>query len=246
MFLILSQVWETSNKWLKCLSSLEFHNPLKSQSGLSVSNHDSENSMELQETGISYKSPYYSLVKICHKMTSLLGNQWHHRVCVCVCARTHTHVHISCSVMSNSFATPWTVAHHAPLSMGISKQEYWSGCHFCLQGIFPTQGLDPVSCTTGGFFTIGATREAKQCHYHPSIQPPFQDYIDGSCILTAYCIYFMAPSEIKGEQMNTPNALFPHLQWLHWGTILHLPNKSFISSQTLFWCPPPLQLDKEL
>ena len=27
--------------------------------------------------------------------------------------------------------------------MGFSKQEYWSGCHFLLQGIFPTQGLNP-------------------------------------------------------------------------------------------------------
>ena len=27
-----------------------------------------------------------------------------------------------------------------PLSMGFSRQEYWSGCHALLQGIFPTQG----------------------------------------------------------------------------------------------------------
>ena len=29
--------------------------------------------------------------------------------------------------MSNSFTTPWTVARQAPLSMGFSRQEYWSG-----------------------------------------------------------------------------------------------------------------------
>ena len=34
------------------------------------------------------------------------------------------------------FATPWTVAHQAPLSMGFSRQEYWVGCHALLQGIF--------------------------------------------------------------------------------------------------------------
>ena len=33
---------------------------------------------------------------------------------------------VSCSFMSNSFATPWAVAHQAPLSMGFSRQEYWS------------------------------------------------------------------------------------------------------------------------
>ena len=38
------------------------------------------------------------------------------------------------------FATPWTVAHQAPLSMKLPRQEYWSGCHFLLQGIVPTQG----------------------------------------------------------------------------------------------------------
>ena len=41
------------------------------------------------------------------------------------------------------FAPPWTVAVQAPLSVGFSRQEYWSGCHFLLQGIFPTQGSNP-------------------------------------------------------------------------------------------------------
>ena len=41
-----------------------------------------------------------------------------------------------CSVMSDSFVTLWTTAHQAPMSMGFSRQEYWS----LLQGIFPTQG----------------------------------------------------------------------------------------------------------
>ena len=37
------------------------------------------------------------------------------------------------------FVTPWTVARQAPLSLGFSRQEHWSGCHFLLQGIFLTQ-----------------------------------------------------------------------------------------------------------
>ena len=40
------------------------------------------------------------------------------------------------------FATSWTVAYQAPPSMGFSRQEYWSGLPFLLQGIFPTQGLN--------------------------------------------------------------------------------------------------------
>ena len=47
------------------------------------------------------------------------------------------------SVMSNSYVTPWTEAHQAPLSMGFSRQEYWSGLPFLLQGVFLTPGLNP-------------------------------------------------------------------------------------------------------
>ena len=38
--------------------------------------------------------------------------------------------------------TPWTVTHQVLLSMEFSRQEYWSGCHSLLLGIFPTQGLN--------------------------------------------------------------------------------------------------------
>ena len=41
------------------------------------------------------------------------------------------------------FATPWTVAHQAPLSMGFPGKNTGVGCHFLLQGIFPTQGSNP-------------------------------------------------------------------------------------------------------
>ena len=41
------------------------------------------------------------------------------------------------------FVTPWTVAHQAPLSIEFSRQEYWSGLPFLLQGILPTQGSNP-------------------------------------------------------------------------------------------------------
>ena len=37
---------------------------------------------------------------------------------------------LSCQVMSDSFEIPWTVAHQAPLSLGYSRQEYWSGLPF--------------------------------------------------------------------------------------------------------------------
>ena len=43
------------------------------------------------------------------------------------------------------FATPWTVAYRAPLSMGFSKQEYWSGLPFPSPGDLPDPGIEPGS-----------------------------------------------------------------------------------------------------
>ena len=43
------------------------------------------------------------------------------------------------------FVTPWTVAHQAPLSMGFSGQEYWSGYPFSSPGGFPDAGIESGS-----------------------------------------------------------------------------------------------------
>ena len=43
------------------------------------------------------------------------------------------------------FATPWTVAYQAPLSMGFSRQERWSGLPFPSPGDLPDPGIEPRS-----------------------------------------------------------------------------------------------------
>ena len=43
------------------------------------------------------------------------------------------------------FATPWTVAYRAPLSMGFSRQEYWSGLPFPSPEDVPDPGIEPGS-----------------------------------------------------------------------------------------------------
>ena len=48
------------------------------------------------------------------------------------------------------FVTPWTVAYQAPLSMGFSRQEYWSGLPFPSPGDLPDPGIEP------GFPTLEA------------------------------------------------------------------------------------------
>ena len=69
--------------------------------------------------------------------------QWHcglpWDICVCACVR----VCVSCSVMPTP-CDPLDCSCQAPLSMEFSRQENTGvGCHALLQGVFPTQGLNP-------------------------------------------------------------------------------------------------------
>ena len=47
--------------------------------------------------------------------------------------------------MSDSFATPWTAAHQAPLSIRFSRQGYWNGLPFPSPGDLPNPGIEPRS-----------------------------------------------------------------------------------------------------
>ena len=58
----------------------------------------------------------------------------------------HMHVYVlNCFSCVQFFATSWTVARQAPLSMGFSKQEYWSGLPFPSPGDLPDPGIKPQS-----------------------------------------------------------------------------------------------------
>ena len=54
---------------------------------------------------------------------------------ICLCALSPSHVQL--------FTIPWTVACQAPLSMDFPGKNTGVGCHFLLQGVFPTQGSNP-------------------------------------------------------------------------------------------------------
>ena len=77
-------------------------------------------------------------------------------MCVCLLGR-FSHVRL--------FATPWTVARQAPLSLGCSRQEYWSGLPCPPPGDLPNPGIEPVSLMSpalaGGFFTISTNWESQ-------------------------------------------------------------------------------------
>ena len=57
-------------------------------------------------------------------------------------------------LVAQSCAIPWTVARQAPLSMGFSRQEFWSGLSFPPPRHLINSGTEPVSPALGdGFFT---------------------------------------------------------------------------------------------
>ena len=70
---------------------------------------------------------------------------------------------LSCFNCVRLFATPWAVAHQASLSMGFSRQEYWSGLPFSSAQDLPDPGTEPTSlmcpALAGGFCTTSATSQ---------------------------------------------------------------------------------------
>ena len=62
--------------------------------------------------------------------------------------------------MSKAFVTPWTVAHQAPLSMGLPRQAHWSGLPFSPLGDLAHPGIEHTSpALAGRFFTAEPPRK---------------------------------------------------------------------------------------
>ena len=77
-----------------------------------------------------------------------------------------SYVHVlSCFSCVWLFVMLWTVACQAPLTMGFSRQEYWSGLPLSPPGDLPNPETEPTSLTSpvlaGSFFTTSATWEAQ-------------------------------------------------------------------------------------
>ena len=87
------------------------------------------------------------------------------RVCVRACMRACVRACVRARLLGRilRFVALWTVAHtvQAPLSMGFSRQEYWSGLPGPPPGDLSDPGIEPVSLTSpalaGRFFTTSAT-----------------------------------------------------------------------------------------
>ena len=80
---------------------------------------------------------------------------------------------LSCLVVSNSFATPWTIAFQVLLCMGFRRQEYWNGLPFPSPEDVPDPGIEPTSpALADRFFTT----ETSQKHH-----------IKGVCVCVCVC-----------------------------------------------------------
>ena len=73
--------------------------------------------------------------------------------------------------------TPWTVAHQAPLFLGFSRQEYWSGLPFTLPEDLPDSGIKLASLVSpalaGRFFTTelpGKPSDGRDEHKNKALQ----------------------------------------------------------------------------
>ena len=110
--------------------------------------------------------------------------------CVCVCAKSlHLCPH------NWTFGTPWTVACQAPVSMGCSRQEHWSGLPCPPPGDLPSSGVKPPflesPALTGMFFT---TRRGLPTFQYSSSKfcdslwffPDSSQILEPTCLTQAY------------------------------------------------------------
>ena len=117
-------------------------------------------------------SPVSPALQVDSLLLSLLGSPiLNICVCVCVCA----HVCTCMCVFSHFihvwlFVTLWIVAHRFPLSMGFSRQEYWSGLPYPSLGDLPNSGIEPESPESPALkaepFTL-----SHQGIYHLTLEP---------------------------------------------------------------------------
>ena len=86
---------------------------------------------------------------------------------MCACVLSHS----SCVRL---FATPWTIAHQAPPSMGFFRQEYWSGLPCPPPGELPDPGIELPSLLSPAFAQVGSLR----------LMPPGKLYVGLPYVLT--------------------------------------------------------------
>ena len=102
-----------------------------------------------------------------------------YRLSIPLCCRIVLYASCSCSVTKScpTLGDPWTLTHQAPLSMGVSRQEYWSGLPFPPPGIFATHGRNPCLPHCQVVLYRGATWKPYQVYRNLFIHLPDEAHL---------------------------------------------------------------------
>ena len=121
-------------------------------------------------------------------------------------------------------ATPWTAARQAPLSMGLSRQGYWSGLPCPPPGDLPDPGIEPLSSASPSLQADSLLLSHRGKPYFYACWPSFQNChfgLLGHWLLhPTICLYWIGQQcwGIKALQEETPSATAGNL-WKYPGSI---------------------------
>ena len=88
---------------------------------------------------------------------------------------------LSCFSHVQLFATLWTVAHQAPLCMGFSRQEYWSGLPIPSPANLPDSGIEPESPALQAD-SLPSESESEVAQSCPTLCDPMDCSLPGSSV----------------------------------------------------------------
>ena len=119
------------------------------------------------------------------------------------------------------FVTLWTVACQAPLSMGFSRQEYWSGLSCPPPRDLPDPGIEPTSLMSlalaGGLFTTKATWEADGQLASKKVKRSAQVLkarkLLQNCYLSYQDVLIGMASKLGGQQSSIECPVMPNHGW---------------------------------
>ena len=118
--------------------------------------------------------------------------------------------------------TLWTVAHQAPLSMGFSRQEYWSGLPCPAPGDLPNPGIEPRS----------PALQVDSLTSEPPEKPKNTGVGSLSLLQGIFSTQGLNPGLLHGRQIL--------YQWSHQGSSKHTVGSWHLANKTLLCCKYPL------
>ena len=109
----------------------------------------------------------------------------------------------ACSVMSDSFLASWAATHQVPLSMELSRLEYWSGLPFPSPGDLPDPGMEPTTPVSrslaGEFFTTAS--HWKPLMHTPERSPNYRRWVVVNFSFFESSLCFSGPRKLDPQEL---------------------------------------------